>query len=466
MFFLNGTLFHKILIRHILLNLDSCVKAATLRKRNQRERQRIKRENARIRKQRERELKSKLNKLNELKRRKKSEAQKKWRQKKRNNQISDTIEENNNLSFENKMQKSRALKKLKSNLPKYPMKQAATIAAFLEDKNSPAVKILESIKIVPSPEEKENLALQDSVFSDIKESVSNLKMKRCNKAREAMDFLAASISGEFVRKSRSKTSLAKKLGLPIRRISKGYVVRSKIFHSESSSLCYTQRKTRSDALSDENRKCIYEFWRENSHPTGNKNDVKRVRIGPKQYSSHAVQILEKTQTEIYTDFKLKFPEIKVCQRLFEACKPYYIRAAGPKDKVTCCCRYHLEMKYVFKACMTYRKTYLSNAKLYRNMYEMAFETLCASNNDRHKKVCLDRACEYCGVNKLQFYSEEQESDDLSPDVKWDCFEYTAVKSKRGNEKTDDGKTVELFDYLRRLLQTTCVPNGKHSNYRI
>ena len=81
-FFLNGTLFHKILIRHILLNLDSCVKAATLRKRNQRERQRIKRENARIRKQRERELKSKLNKLNELKRRKKSEAQKSGARKK------------------------------------------------------------------------------------------------------------------------------------------------------------------------------------------------------------------------------------------------------------------------------------------------------------------------------------------------------------------------------------------------
>ena len=80
--FFNGTLFHKILIRHILLNLDSCVKAATLRKRNQRERQRIKRENARIRKQRERELKSKLNKLNELKRRKKSEAQKNQRHKK------------------------------------------------------------------------------------------------------------------------------------------------------------------------------------------------------------------------------------------------------------------------------------------------------------------------------------------------------------------------------------------------
>ena len=58
------------------------------------------------------------------------------------------------------MQKSRALKKMKSNVPKSPMKQA-----FLENKNSPAVKILESIKIVPSPEEMKNLALQDSAFS-------------------------------------------------------------------------------------------------------------------------------------------------------------------------------------------------------------------------------------------------------------------------------------------------------------
>ena len=49
---------------------------------------------------------------------------------------------------------------MKSNVPKSPMKQA-----FLEDKNSPAVKILESIKIVPSPEEMKNLALQDSAFS-------------------------------------------------------------------------------------------------------------------------------------------------------------------------------------------------------------------------------------------------------------------------------------------------------------
>ena len=43
------------------------------------------------------------------------------------------------------------------------------------------------------------------------------------------------------------------------------------------------------------------------------------------------------------------------------------------------------MKYVLKACITYRKTYLSNAMLFTNMYGIASETPCASNNDRHKK---------------------------------------------------------------------------------
>lgn len=72
--------------------------------------------------------------------------------------------------------------------------------------------------MIPSPEEKKSASLQLSVLCDMKESVSKLKLKRCDKAREAMDFLTASFSGENVKKSRAKSSLAKELGLPIRRI--------------------------------------------------------------------------------------------------------------------------------------------------------------------------------------------------------------------------------------------------------
>jgi hypothetical protein len=58
-----------------------------------------------------------------------------------------------------------------------------------------------------------------------------------------------------------------------------------------------------------------------------KNDIKRVRVGTKQYRSHAVQILEKSQSEVYTDFKSLHPDVQISQRSFEKCKPFFIRAA-------------------------------------------------------------------------------------------------------------------------------------------
>ena len=139
-----------------------------------------------------------------------------------------------------------------------------------------------------------------------------------------------------------------------------HLILEKIFHSESSSPCYTQRKTRSDALSDENRKYIYEFWRENSHPNGNKNDVKSVRIGPKEYSSHTVQNIKKkkTQTEIIRILNYNF--LKKNMRLFEACKSYYIRAAS---NMLLPISFGNEIPF-----QNLQEINLSKANLYRNIY--------------------------------------------------------------------------------------------------
>ena len=145
------------------LNLDSCIKAATLRKRNQRNDNR--RENVWIRKRRERELKSKLNTLNELKRRKNQRHKKVAPEKKKERTIGHYWGKQN--------AKKSSFKKIKIKLAKISYKTSSYDCS----QNSPAVKILESIKIVPSSEEKVNLALQDFVFSDIKESVSNWKWK-------------------------------------------------------------------------------------------------------------------------------------------------------------------------------------------------------------------------------------------------------------------------------------------------
>ena len=66
------------------------------------------------------------------------------------------------------------------------------------------------------------------------------------------------MSGPTVEKCKAKVDLAKKLGVSVRRISKGQKIRTKIFHSEQSSYRYTTRKTRSDKLSDDARKTIYD----------------------------------------------------------------------------------------------------------------------------------------------------------------------------------------------------------------
>lgn len=74
---------------------------------------------------------------------------------------------------------------------------------------------------------------------------------------------------------------------------------------------------------------------------------------------------------------------KCVKRLFEACKPFYIRQTRTNDRVTCGlrCGYQLEMKYNFKAYVTYRKTHVSNSKLKDSMYEMVNKTICPANNE-------------------------------------------------------------------------------------
>jgi hypothetical protein len=51
-----------------------------------------------------------------------------------------------------------------------------------------------------------------------------------------------------------------------------------------------------------------------SHPTGNKSDIKRERLGPNINASHMAQVIEKTQTDAYIDFVAKYPDIKIGQR--------------------------------------------------------------------------------------------------------------------------------------------------------
>jgi hypothetical protein len=367
--------------------------------------------------------------------------------------------------FKNRTSKHRALKKLKDALPHTPKKRSATLAAYLKNAKSPTTKILINADVISSPEEQNEKSTEKAVFRDLKTAIDSCKMKRSNDSISSMNVLVASVSGEEVTKRKCRKNLAKSLGLPARRITRGNRIRTTVLKSEKSCWTYTSRKTRSDALSDETKRLAYNFWLRPgiSRPTGNKADIKRERLGPKTYTSHAIHILEKTQTEVFVEFICENPDIKICQRSFENCKPYFVRQARSKDRHTCCCRYHVEIKSAFKSCMDFRKKILHTSGNYTGKETPIFEsigdvmnaTLCSN----YELECLRRNCSKCGVHKLHLLPEETGNAEIEDTIKWERFEKVDIKVK-GNKTIKklllvkkESKVSELFSHLLQLLKS-------------
>ncbi|CAC5416205.1 unnamed protein product [Mytilus coruscus] len=272
---------------------------------------------------------------------------------------------------------------------------------------------------------------------NIQDVITSVKHKRNGEAKAALNILTSSVSGENISdRKRATKSLANILGVNSRTLQKGKKSRTKVLHSEHSLFLYTTRKTRSDALTERTKRIVHDFWLQSnvSRPTNNKNDIKRVRISPNVYSSHSCYILEKTQTEVFLQFKNEYPDEKMGQRAFEKCKPYFVRTAQFKDKVTCCCRQNVEMRSLFKSCMQFRKRLLSRegcseVKLYESLSELVDDTLCtrSANTHQHKISCLDRLCSECGVCKFSMLPGELDESDVQ--ISWERYEYKNVKVK-------------------------------------
>jgi hypothetical protein len=170
---------------------------------------------------------------------------------------------------------------------------------------------------------------------------------------------------------------------------------------------------------------VYDFWSSPgaSRATGNKSDIKRMRTGPKQFVTHAVFVLEKTQTEVFLAFRETILLLKFANSHLKNFKPFFVQPIRPKDKQTCYCRYHIEIRGIFKSCMDFRRKVLKNNpilngefKVYENLNELVAETLCQNSENVHKLKCLKRNCENCGVNNLNLMEEEKVDKEQLPDV--------------------------------------------------
>lgn len=368
--------------------------------------------------------------------------------------------------FNNKMSKSRAMKKLKAAMPSTPRKRTALISSYLSSTKSPTVNALQKMKVVVTPDEKSEMELAKAVLTDLTNAVEKTKIRRSDDARAAINIITASVSGEAIESNNQKAKLARKLGLPRRRVSGGQRVRATVLTSEKSCWTYTNRKTRHDALSENTKKLVYDFWMapDNSRPSPNKADVKRVRIGVKQYSKHSEYILENSQTEIYLEFTRSNPNIKIGQRCFERLKPYFVREARTKDRQTCCCRYHVEAKSLFRTCMDFRRRHApsgaDNASVtypvYEHLSDAVATTLCEkqSGSDVYNKSCLDRTCVSCGVSGFKLSPEELNTAESAPNVKWERYEYVSMRDKQKLTLVRKiTKPAEMFEYFKEVLKT-------------
>ena len=334
-------------------------------------------------------------------------------------------------TFTHREEKRRAVKKAKSCLPSTPEKRAEVVVALNE---SPTTRpILESCGILNSVEAQSDVLVGRAVMADVSQAVSAMKKKRSKDNCTAVKVGCALLCGQNVTSTRLKSKVSKKVDLPRRRLALANQHRQSVLENKLRWLDCS-RKTRSDAISEATKKLIYEFWAspDVSRPTGNKKDELRERVGPNDYMTHAKQILEMSQTEVYLQFKSKYPEIKIGQRVFEKCKPFFVKPTSAEDRVSCCCRTHVEARMLFNDCMKFRRAVLSQQQftaegpqpeVYTHLSDLVNETLCQKEEEEiyHQKKCLHRECGNCGVDKLRLLPEEIDESEQAPSVKWERY---------------------------------------------
>ncbi|KAH3856333.1 hypothetical protein DPMN_098919 [Dreissena polymorpha] len=227
--------------------------------------------------------------------------------------LSETESQSPKMVFKYRTEKKRALDKFKQALPVKPIKRRSVLKSYLTESKSPTAKHIIRQMATPTDD------VAASVLKNVKEMLTEIKFKRSKERRMETNAILSSVSGEHLSVKTSKTKVAERLGLSVKALSRGQRLRTKLLTLPKSCWEHTQRKGRSDGVTNEQKSTIYSFWTspEILRPTGNKKDVKRHRIGPKTYLSNCIQILEMTQTEAYICFKTQHPNMSISQRIFE-----------------------------------------------------------------------------------------------------------------------------------------------------
>ena len=122
-------------------------------------------------------------------------------------------------------------------------------------------------------EEKEVLALK-AMAEDLQEGIGQVKKDNSKTGRAAFGATKSLKFGRKVKKGRAQKTLAKALALDWRSVKAGINKREQILKGEEINWLTTKRQVRKDALSEDVKERVYNFWTFTaSRPTGGKKDV-------------------------------------------------------------------------------------------------------------------------------------------------------------------------------------------------
>ena len=167
--------------------------------------------------------------------------------------------------------------------------------------------MLEKRRLIKTPEEETEVIVLKELASNLSQGLKAVKNDKSNKGRAALGAAKSLSFGQNVKKTRSKKTLSKFIALDRRSIKSGIEKHEKILKGEEPSWLATKRKTRRDAVNEENKEVVYDYWKMvASRPTGNKKDLIKKCVGVKTWVEHPKNVLEKTQMEAYVEFKPYF----------------------------------------------------------------------------------------------------------------------------------------------------------------
>lgn len=325
------------------------------------------------------------------------------------------------ITFKNRMEKSRSLRKLKDSLPESSRLKTATLRAYLNS-DSPTAQSLQHEQTM---QRKQSNLIQENIVDNIKSAINATKKRRSKEAVSCRRVLFSSISGENISQdNQTSTQLADTLNVRTSTLKQAGKERDTILEGKMSTIYRKQNK-----ITDEQKLCIKSFWLSSgvSRPTGNKRDMRRERLDQNVYAMRPLQILEMSQKEAFQKFKEEHPEIDISLRTFESLKPSNVRHVREKDRETCMCRYHVEFETVLKYCMKRRKLLDVEKKYthYNTITELNDASLCPKEGKFHKQDCVTRNCDTCGTKNIELMESEM-SDEI---VEWERYEYVQIKSK-------------------------------------